>query len=105
MTQYDEARLFEARETLAQAVTEIDRQELLAKLCEQGRLAYASLTDDNLGPMLVTYRHRPVGEVYTESPSGLRDWYAQPYGEHGGLGPKRGPFVTARAAAASLIKD
>ncbi|RIH58192.1 hypothetical protein D3C59_36755 [Streptomyces sp. SHP22-7] len=89
MKQYSEERLSEARATLANAATEIDRQELLVKLCEHDRLAYASLTDDQLGPMLVTYQHRPIGEVHTESPSALKSWYAQPYDEDGKLGPRR----------------
>lgn len=105
MKQYSEERLAEARATLSRTAAEIDRQELLAKLCEHDRLAYASLSDDQLGPMLVTYQHRPIGEVRTESPSALRNWYAQPYNEDGTLGAKTGPFVTARAAAASLIRQ
>lgn len=87
------------------AVAQLDRAQIVAKLCEHDRLAYASLTDDQLGPMLVTYRHEPIGELHTTSPSALQDWYAQPYTEDGSLGKNRGPFGTARAAAASLIPE
>ncbi|HEX5567113.1 MAG TPA: hypothetical protein VFY14_09360 [Streptomyces sp.] len=103
MTEYNEQRLAQAREAVSTALAEVDRQELTAKLCEHDRLAYASLTDDQLGPMLVTYQHKPIGEVHTESPSALKDWYAQPYRDGGSLGASSGPYVNARAAAASLI--
>jgi hypothetical protein len=103
MAQYSKERLEEARRRRADADTEMDRQELIAKLCEHERLAYASLTEDQLGPMLVTYQHQPLGEVHTTSPSALQDWYAQPYQDDGSLGASSGPFTTARAAAASLI--
>lgn len=79
--------------------------ELTAKLCEKEGLAYASLTDDQLGPMLVTYRHRPIGELHTTSPSALHGWYARRYLEDGSLGDPTGPYGTARAAAASLIPN
>jgi hypothetical protein len=92
-----------AEERFEQAGTELDRLQLTAKLCEHERLAYASLTDDQLGPMLVTYQHKPIGEVHTGSPSALKDWYAQPYQDDGSLGASSGPYVNARAAAASLI--
>lgn len=92
-----------AEERFEQAGAELDRLQVTAKLCEHERLAYASLTDDQLGPMLVTYQHKPIGEVHTTSPSALKDWYAQPYQEDGSLGASSGPFVNARVAAASLI--
>lgn len=104
MKQYSEEQLTEVRTTLASAAADLHRQELLAKLCQYDRLAYASLTGDQLGPMLVTYRHQPIGEVHTPSSSALGEWYAQPYDEDGKLGPQAGPFGTARAAAASLIE-
>lgn len=103
MGQYSEERLSKARADASVALSELDRQELATKLCEHERLAYASLTDDQLGPMLVTYQHKPLGEVHTTSPSALKDWYAQPYQEDGSLGDRSGPYVNARAAAASLI--
>ncbi|MET8585769.1 hypothetical protein ABZX39_33600 [Streptomyces collinus] len=94
-----------AEERFEQAAAELDRQQLTAKLCKHARLAYASLTEDQLGPMLVTYQHRPLGEVHTTSPSALKDWYAQPYLPDGSLGASDGPYVNARAAAASLIPE
>lgn len=94
-----------AEERLEEAGAELDRQLLTAKLCEKEGLAYASLTDDQLGPMLVTYRHKPIGEVHTTSPSALQDWHARPYLPDGGLGEEHGPYVNARAAAASLIPE
>lgn len=99
----DDLRDAEAR--FVQAGAEMDRLRLIEKLCEHDRLAYASLGDDQLGPMLVTYRHKPIGEVHTESPSALKDWYARPYRADGSLGESDGPYVNARAAAASLIPE
>lgn len=86
------------------AVAQLDRAMVTAELCKKENLAYASLTDSRLGPMLVTYQHKPIGELHTTSPSALQDWYAQPYTEDGSLGENQGPFGTARAAAASLIR-
>jgi hypothetical protein len=94
-----------AEERLERAAAELDHQELVAKLCEHDRLAYASLTDDQLGPMLVTYQHKPIGEVHTTSPSALRDWHARAYLPDGSLGESDGPYLNARAAAASLIPE
>ena len=103
MGQFSEERLSQAQADSAAALSELDRQELAAKLCEQERLMVASRSEDTLGPLLVTYQHKPLGEVHTTSPSAFKDWYAQPYQEDGSLGADRGPFTTARAAAASLI--
>jgi hypothetical protein len=103
MTEYSKERLSEARARAAVAAADLDRQELVAKLCEKGGLAYASLTDDRLGPMIVTYQHKPIGEVHTTSPSALHEWHAQAYLPDGTLGDIHGPYVNARAAAASLI--
>lgn len=103
MTQYSADRLDQARKEASAALAEVDRQELTAKLCEKEGLAYASLTGDQLGPMLVTYRHKPIGEVHTTSPSGLHDWHARRYLADGSLSDPGGPYGTARAAAASLI--
>lgn len=102
MSELDD-ELRDARERLAEASAEIDRRELTAKLCEQKGLAYASLTDNQLGPMLVTYQHKPIGELHTTSPSALHDWHARRYLEDGSLSDPSGPYGTARAAAASLI--
>lgn len=104
MTQYNEQRLNELRKEASAALAEVDRQELMAKLCEKEGLAYASLTDDQLGPMLVTYRHEPIGELHTTSLSALHDWHARRYLEDGSLSDPTGPYGTARAAAASLIR-
>jgi hypothetical protein len=93
----------DAEERFEQAGAELDRLQITAKLCEHDRLAYASLTDDQLGPMLVTYQHQPIGEVHTTSPSALRDWHSRAYLPDGTLGEIHGPYVNARAAAASLI--
>lgn len=103
MTQYDEQRLNQAREEASTALAEVDRQELAAKLCEKEGLAYASLTEDRLGPMLVTYQHKPIGELHTTSPSAFQNWHARRYQEDGSLGEETGPYTTARAAAASMI--
>lgn len=103
MTEYSEERLSGACARADKAVSDLERQELVAKLCRRDGLTYASLTQDHLGPMLVAYQHQPIGEMHTTSPSALKDWYAQPYREDGSLGPKRGPYVNARAAAAALI--
>jgi hypothetical protein len=103
MTEYNQGDLSEARARIAAASAEVDRQELVEALCRKEGLAYASLTDDQLGPMLVTYQHKPLGEVHTTSPSALRDWHAQAYLTDGTLGDSHGPYVNARAAAASLI--
>jgi len=105
MKQYDEQRLNQAREEASAALTEIDRQEMIAALCKKEGLAYASLTDDQLGPMLVTYQHEPIGELHTTSPSALHDWHARRYLEDGSLSEPTGPYGTARAAAASLIPN
>jgi hypothetical protein len=92
-----------AEERLREAEVDLDRRQLVAELCKKEGLAYASLTDDQLGPMLVTYQHQPIGELHTTSPSALRDWHAQAYRSDGSLGESSGPYVTARAAAAALI--
>jgi hypothetical protein len=104
MTEYSQERLSEAHARVAAASAEAHRQEVAEELCQRDGLAYASLTDDQLGPMLVTYRNKPIGELHTTSPSALHDWHAQPYAEDGSLGESTGPYGTARAAAASLIR-
>lgn len=103
MTEYSKERLAEARHQVEESSRALKRQELAAKLCEKEGLAYASLTDDQLGPMLVTYQHKPIGELHTTSPSALQSWHARPYKADGRLGESAGPYVTARAAAAALI--
>lgn len=92
-----------AEERLRKAQSDLDRRQLAAKLCEKEGLAYASLTGEQLGPMLVTYQHKPIGELHTTSPSALHDWHARRYREDGSLSDPTGPYGTARAAAASLI--
>jgi hypothetical protein len=103
MTEYSQKALSEAHARVAAASAELDRQELMEALCRKEGLAYASLTNDQLGPMLVTYQHKPLGEVHTTSPSALHDWHAQAYLPDGTLGDSHGPYLNARAAAASLI--
>lgn len=103
MPDYNPGRLARARDQMAKSAREVDRQELAAKLCEKEGLAYASLTEDQLGPMLVTYQHKPLGEVHTTSPSALQGWHARRYRKDGTLGEETGPYTTARAAAASMI--
>jgi hypothetical protein len=105
MTEYSKERLSEARLAASTAAAEAVRQEVAARLCKHERLAYASLTDDRLGPMLVTYQHKPIGELHTTSPSALHNWHARRYQPDGQLGDPTGPYGTARAAAASLIRD
>lgn len=105
MTQYSKEQLDEARGRAASAVSELDRQELAAKLCERKGLTYASLTEDTLGPMLVAYGHKLIGEVHTADQTVLRNWHARPYQADGTLGDGNGPYVSARAAAASLIPE
>lgn len=92
-----------AEEQLREAEANLHRQEMTASLCKKEGLAYASLTDDQLGPMLVTYQHKPIGELHTTSPSALHNWHARRYREDGSLSDPTGPYGTARAAAASLI--
>lgn len=92
-----------AERKVEKASAELDRLQLMAKMCEKEGLTYASLTDSQLGPMLVTYQHKPIGEVHTTGPSALQNWHAQRYQADGSLGDSYGPYVTARAAAASLI--
>lgn len=99
--QHDDLSAAEKR--LREAEVDLDRQQLVTELCKKEGLAYASLTEDQLGPMLVTYRHKPIGELHTTSPSALHDWHARRYLEDGSLSQPTGPYGTARAAAASLI--
>lgn len=103
MTEYSEQRLNQAREQASAALAEVDRQELVAELCKKEGLMFASLTEDRLGPMLVTYQHKPIGELHTTSPSAFHDWHARRYLADGSLSDPTGPYGTARAAAASLI--
>jgi hypothetical protein len=90
----------EAENSFDAAVKEMHRQEVAAQLRSRKGLHYASIGDDRSGPNLVTYDGEIIGETYTTSPGMARDWYAVPLG-----GEKRGPFVTARAAAASLKRN
>ncbi|MGE5594706.1 MAG: hypothetical protein ACM3UP_02130 [Methanocella sp.] len=100
--QHDEITAAEDR--VREAEVALHRQEVVTSLCKKEGLAYASLTDDQLGPMLVTYQHKPIGELHTTSPSALHDWHARRYLEDGSLSDPTGPYGTARAAAASLIQ-
>lgn len=103
MTEYSQEAMSDARARIIAASAELDRQELMESLCKKEGLAYASLTEDRLGPMLVTYQHKPIGELHTTSPSALHNWHARRYLEDGSLSEPSEPYGTARAAAASLI--
>lgn len=79
----------------------LHRQEVAAQLRARRGLHYASIGDEWTGPNLVAYNGEVVGETRTESPGAFRDWYATPVDGTSEMGP----FVTARAAAAALIKN
>ncbi|WP_143662793.1 hypothetical protein [Streptomyces sp. CB03238] len=90
-----------AAETAYEAATrDLHRQEVAAQLRSRDGLHYASIGDERTGPNLVAHNGEIVGETYTTSPGVLHDWYAVPMS-----GREQGPFVSARAAAASLIKS
>ncbi|OYP09986.1 hypothetical protein CFC35_41970 [Streptomyces sp. FBKL.4005] len=75
-------------------------QEIAANLRSRKGLHYASINpDDRNGPHLVVYNGEIVGQTHTTSPGVLHDWYATPIDGR----PERGPYVSARAAAAHLI--
>lgn len=81
------------------------RQAAAERLRRMPGLAYASMTDDPLGPMLVTYQGEPVGEIHKSAPGAVQNWHAQAYNADGELGQVTGPFLTARLAADSLIRE
>jgi hypothetical protein len=82
------------------ALKDLHRQEVAATLRSRKGLHYASIGDDWTGPNLVAYNGEIVGETRTKSPGAFRDWYALPVN----ASEERGPFPTARAAAASLLR-
>ncbi|MFD8440188.1 hypothetical protein ACFV2I_34585 [Streptomyces microflavus] len=81
------------------ALTDLHRQEVIATLRNRTGLHYASVGAERTGPNVVVFDGKVVGETRTTSPGVLHDWYAV-----GQDGREIGPFTTARAAAASLIK-
>ncbi|MFJ6444922.1 hypothetical protein [Streptomyces sp. NPDC091649] len=82
------------------ALKKLHREEVAATLRARKGLHYASVGEDRSGPNLVSHDGNIVGETHTTSPGILHDWYAVRTD-----GNKFGPFVTARAAAAGLIKS
>lgn len=82
------------------ALKKLHREKVVATLRLRTGLHYASVGEDRIGPNLVTHDGNIVGETHTTSPGILHDWYAVRMD-----GTEFGPFVTARAAAARLIKD
>jgi hypothetical protein len=92
-----EESLRSAREQYAQAAHDLRRQQVAAGLHDRPGLSYASIGESRLGPNLVAYNGTVVGKTWTTSPGLFQDWYAQTEDEQ-----LRGPYVTARAAAASL---
>lgn len=91
-----------AEQAAEEAAAELDRQQLIAHLCSKPGLVYASLGAHNTGPYLVANQGEIVGEVHTETGAPLLNWYATRYGADGEA-VRSGPFVTIRAAAASMI--
>jgi hypothetical protein len=83
----------------------LDRQLVLSQIKETSGLVYRAIdADENYGPFIVAYDGELVGEVHQELPNGhshqaFQRWYATP----SGASTNNGPFVTARAAAASLV--
>lgn len=78
---------------------ELHRQEVTAELRERSGLHYASVTDERTGPHVVVHDGTVLGEVYTTSPGVFADWFTRPLS-----GESRGPFPSARAAAAAMLK-
>ncbi|MFB7867328.1 hypothetical protein [Streptomyces sp. NPDC056069] len=87
-----------AEAELERAAAAVEREQVLNRLSRRRGLAYARAGADGRGPYLVTYEGRLIGQVSSESDSALLDWYAHP---ENGADPS-GPFLTIRAAAASL---
>lgn len=72
------------------------RHETADRMRDMPGLAYASLTDDPLVPMLVCFNSEPVGEIHKDVPGAVLNWHARAYNA-GGLLP------AARIAADSLV--
>ncbi|WP_158767824.1 hypothetical protein [Streptomyces sp. NRRL F-5702] len=92
--------LTSAEAEYAAAVQKLHREEVAATIRNREGLHYASVGEERSGPNLVAHNGNIIGETHTESPGILHDWYAVEAD-----GKKIGPFVTARAAAAGLIKE
>ncbi|GGZ29764.1 hypothetical protein [Streptomyces nitrosporeus] len=86
-----------AEKSYDSALNELHRQEVAAVLRSRKGLHYASIGDDRRGPNLVAFNGKILGETYTKSPGLTHDWYSVTL-----KGEEKGPFITARAAAASL---
>ncbi|MEU0836060.1 hypothetical protein [Streptomyces sp. NPDC005969] len=96
-------QLSAARLELDRAAQAVHREEVLATLKAKSGLAYASLGEsDQLGPFLVSFNGQLIGQVRSGSDAdvALRNWFACPTGD----ADPEGPFVTIRAAAASMIR-
>lgn len=88
---------------LDRAVEAVRREEVIATLKSKPGLAYACADEsEQLGPFLVSFNGQIIGQVRsgTDADVALHNWYACP---SGGAVPE-GPFVTIRAAAASMIR-
>ncbi|MGA4867614.1 hypothetical protein ACPB9J_33815 [Streptomyces lavendulocolor] len=75
------------------------RASVTADLASRPGLSYARLDDALRGPYLVTWEGQLIGEVRSEEDTVLKGWYAVPISDEGA---PSGPFLTIRAAAASL---
>lgn len=75
------------------------RASVIADLASRPGLSYARVNDALRGPYLVAWEGQIIGEVRSEEDTVLKDWYAVPISDEGAT---RGPFLTIRAAAASL---
>jgi hypothetical protein len=80
---------------------ELRVQEAAEDLRQARGLAYKSI-GDNTGPYLAAFDGELIGEVWTDTPGVLHGWRATSYASDARGGG--GPFLTARAAAASLLK-
>lgn len=83
---------------LERAVEAVSREQALDRLSKKPGLSYARLGNDLKGPYVVAWEGQIIGEVRSEEATVLKDWYAVPSQE----GQSSGPFLTIRAAAASL---
>ncbi|MFB7222440.1 hypothetical protein [Streptomyces sp. NPDC056227] len=88
---------------LDRAVKAVRREEVIATLKSKPGLAYACADEsDQLGPFLVSFNGQLIGQVRSgaDADIALHNWFAWPAGD----GDPEGPFVTIRAAAASMIR-
>jgi hypothetical protein len=91
------------------AAAELYRATVLQDLSQTTGLVYRSLSgsSDNLGPFAVVVDGSLVGDVRRHGDGALWCWRAHPLDGEGEFAPAdhkgRGPYPTARAAAASFI--